>query len=255
MSELPKAPVLDMEKLNQVAQDAAMQWALREIEDFYNGYNSPYRKKLKEYLEKQKIHWAFSLPKIMAVINDSLSAEITNIANRAIAQSFVPMVNEFFTGVEKEMNFSDFLKKWIDCVEVEPWEWYLCNLQVERDSKWGWVRIELSYKDKQYSFSFHEKDEYDRVKKESQDFVQKYQLLWLPYISASRHQEMKLEVEQKNWVDVQKSKLTMPFTPDVLQDKFIMFMAQCIMANTLFVLDTKEFDDDWFEEDNGDDND
>lgn len=45
------APVLDMNVIQKAAQDAAMKAALEEVKDYYLGYNSPYRKQLKEYMQ------------------------------------------------------------------------------------------------------------------------------------------------------------------------------------------------------------
>lgn len=47
------APVLDMNVIQKAAQDAAMKAALEEVKDYYLGYNSPYRKQLKEYMGKE----------------------------------------------------------------------------------------------------------------------------------------------------------------------------------------------------------
>lgn len=48
------APVLDMNVIQKAAQDAAMKAALEEVKDYYLGYNSPYRKQLKEYMAKPR---------------------------------------------------------------------------------------------------------------------------------------------------------------------------------------------------------
>ena len=50
-------PVIDTEVLQEKVNQAAMKGALSTIEDFYTGYNSPFKKAIKEDLESKEINY------------------------------------------------------------------------------------------------------------------------------------------------------------------------------------------------------
>ena len=77
-------PVLNMDVLKEAANKWAMNGALKSIEEYYSGYNSPFRKTIEEELKKTEVGHGIQLPDIIALINDSLSKEIDLLANTAI---------------------------------------------------------------------------------------------------------------------------------------------------------------------------
>ena len=82
------APVLDMNVIQKAAQDAAMKAALEEVKDYYLGYNSPYRKQLKEYMAKNAPSTCLELPEFSELLSKSLTAEIENFVNKKCVESF-----------------------------------------------------------------------------------------------------------------------------------------------------------------------
>ena len=50
-----KTPVLDGEELSKKVNEFAMKGALKSIEEYYTGYNSPFMKAINEELSKMKI--------------------------------------------------------------------------------------------------------------------------------------------------------------------------------------------------------
>lgn len=76
------APVLDKSIIQKAAQEAATKAALREIEDYYCGFDSPYRKQLREYLQENAPSTRLELPEFSEMLSKSLSAEIENIVNK-----------------------------------------------------------------------------------------------------------------------------------------------------------------------------
>jgi len=231
-------PVLDIEVLKEKAQEAAMKGAINEIESYYNSYNSPYKEAIKEQLSKQEAKWSISLPDILSVINERLVAEIDVIANNAISKTFVPMVNNFLTRENKEINFSYVLQSFIDVMKDNlPYgemmdEESFC-VDVEKDDRHDWLNVEIGSDKGVYRITFHTSG------KPKEGEKQKYQILSLPrtdYNSLS--QVMTLKVDGVS--------LEMPFTKDVLKDGFMSFIAKLIIADSDITMDCTDFQEDMF---------
>lgn len=96
------APVLDMNVIQKAAQDAAMKAALEEVKDYYLGYNSPYRKQLKEYMAKNAPSTSLELPEFSELLSKSLTAEIENFVNKKCVESFAQELRKGFTHLKEE---------------------------------------------------------------------------------------------------------------------------------------------------------
>jgi hypothetical protein len=226
-------PVIDPEVLQEKVNQAAMKGALSTIEEFYTGYNSPFKKAIKEDLENKEIKHSFELPDIIATINDSLTSEIDRIANTAISKSFVPLVQRFLTRTDDDVKFSDILREFIECSPESERDYFEVN--VKKHEKYSWLDINLSSEDKTYRLTLH-----SDYKSEKEGIV-KYILLSLPYTDNSRNQTMKLSVE--NGVT-----LELPFTRDILKDNFTSYLARLVMSGSLITMDVTDFEDWMFPE-------
>lgn len=227
-------PTLDLEKLKVKAQEAAMNGAIKEITEFYESYNSPYRKKIKEQLESMEVNsYQIQLPEIIGLINDSLSKEISSIANQAVAKTMVPMVKKFLTKVEGQMKFSEFLKQIIEDTNSDDYNDFTC--ECEKHTTHGWYNVTITYKGAEYTFTFHE--DYETKKTNPGKY---YHILSLPNAYDSKNKTMKLSYEG--------AELEIPFSHAVLQDDIVSLAARCIMADTKFEFDVFEFEEDMFPE-------
>jgi len=228
-------PMIDTEALKQKANEFAMKGAIEEIKEFYSGYGSPYRKALKAELEKQEVGHGLELPDIVSLINDKLSKEIDLIANTAVAKSFIPVVSKILTRVDKEINFSDILKQFIeDMDEDDPKDYYL-SIE-ENGSPFNWLNVKISCKSKEYEITFHECYE---TRNES---IKKYWIGSLPWKYGDKTQhKMKLIVDN--------AELELPFVKDVLSDNFTSYIARIIFSNSHITMDTTNFEDDMFPQD------
>ena len=228
-------PTLDLEVLRKKAQEAAMNGAMSEIRDFYEGYNSPYRKKIKEHLESMQINsHQIQLPEIIGLINDTLTKEIDSIANQAVSKSLVPMVKKFLTRAEKEMKFSDFLKEIIEDTHNYDMEDYSC--ECEKNTTHGWYDVLITFKGAEYKFTFHE--DYESKKTNPGKY---YRILSLPSCYDSTDRRF-MRVKHDG------AEIEIPFSHAVLQDDIVSLAARCIMANTKFEFDTFEFEEYMFPE-------
>lgn len=234
-------PELDVVALKEKAKEAAMKGAMKEIEEFYTGYDSPYRKMIKEHLKKQEIHGIIDLPDIIGTINQSMSNEILKIANTAVAQSFVPMLKNFLQLENKEMKFSEFLKHFIE--ETDQKDIEDCSVSTEKHEKYDWVNVEIRGETCSYEFTLHKVSAINAEEKEK--LKDKYHLLSLPhgvYRKDDNHYLKKMKLS------VGDGELELPFLPDILSDTFLSFLARCVISGTHITFDTREFDDSMFPE-------
>lgn len=222
-------PVLDNEKLQQSANDFAMKGATETLKEFYSGYNSPYRKAIDEKLKEIQIGWGLTIPDIIANINESLSSEIDKIANQALAQSFVPLVNRFLTRLEKQVKFSDILKNFIEGNDSKDYDDYSC--EVKDESRYKWLDVTLSSNKNTVQFTLHIEHKTEKEK------VKLYSLLGLPRDNDKYNKQvMKLSVEGG-------ATLELPFTKDLLKDHFLSYCAKLIMFDCDIIMDCDDFDE------------
>lgn len=96
------APVLDKNIIRKAAQEAATKAAVSEIKDYYYGFDSPYRKQLREYLQKNAPSARLELPEFAELLSKSLSAEIENIVNKKCVESIAQEIRRAFSHLKEE---------------------------------------------------------------------------------------------------------------------------------------------------------
>ena len=225
-------PQLNLDILQQKANEFAMQGAIKTLEEYYSGYNSPFRKAISNELDGREISTgSIALPDIIALINQRLSHEIDIIANNAVSKSFAPMVSKFLTRIEKHITFSQILKEFIRCNEIE--DPYDASVEITKDSQYSWLNIRLQSSDREYKMAFHVA--WDAATRKDTD---KYHILSLPYGDSRHKQTMKLSISDAT--------LELPFTPSVLEDSFLSYIARIIICRSEITMDCQDFDEDWF---------
>ena len=229
MSTQIKVPELDQEKLQQAANEFAMKGALETIKNYYTAWDSPYKKGIEESLKNKSMNIFFDLPDVLSVINEQLTKEIDQIANTAVLNTYIPMVKEFLVRVEGEIKFSDLLKEFVCLTDNRPEHAYSIDIS---ESEYKWLDVTLKCLDKKYALTFHT----------AQDG--KYEILNLPfnYKNSARLTEY-MEINSNN-VNVK-----LPFTREVLSDRFVSFVARMIIAKTSIEMDVDDFPEEIFSED------
>lgn len=239
-------PVLNTDVLQEKATEFAMKGAIESIKDYYSGYNSPFRKAIDEQLKAKAFDHNLDLPDIIAVINESLSKEIDNIANAAIAKTFVPMVRRFLVRAEKEMNFSEILKKFIEVTDTESPD--DVSIDMEKHREYNWYKLVLTHKENTYEATLHE----TYSTKKNPDSKKTYEFLSMPTASISRSRTASYSSYTPSApvmkLSIDGATLEMPFTRDVLSDPFVSFIATLILADTKITLDCQDFSDEMFPE-------
>lgn len=233
-------PKLDIETLQLKANEAAMKGYQDAIHDFYNGYNSPYKKQIEAQLLQKGLEHGMNLPDIIAKLNDGMAAKIDEIANEAIAKTFIPLVKKMLTRIDGEVNFSDLLKVVIDANEYEYdddisiSDFEVSELDLRKDEMF--LHFTISTPRGEYRM-FLCSDKYSKKKEDEL----KWHIGNLPELTTSYKKAaiMTLKLEDG-------AKLEMPFFSSVLSDKFVSHCAQMVLSKTNIIFDVVDFDEDLF---------
>jgi len=233
MLETLENPKIDVKKIQETANAAAEKAYLKEVEDYYTSYNSPYREMVKNELKKQEFKFCMELPDILSKINSALKDEIDRIANNSIANTYIPMLNSALVGMKKELKLSEMLKEIISELEPEREDMDEYSFSYTKNERHGWLSCELQTASSYYEFTLHEVSG-----KESSN---KYQLLSFPHNKKSSNSVVKLFKD-----DV---RIEMPFTPNIMEDKVLKIFFKMMLSNSHIEMDVDSFYEDWFPED------
>jgi hypothetical protein len=228
------APKIDFEKLAEAAEKAAMTGALKEIEEYYTGWNSPYREAIKEELKKKGFNGHIQLPEVTSLINKAMSNEVDRIVNTAVAKTYVPQLSKMLVGVEKEVDFSEMLKEFIEATDQEDMDECECNVS---KSPHGWLNVTIKGKEHEYELTLHE---HYQSKKEN---LERYCLLGLP----NKYREESTRPKTMT-IHTENARIEIPFTQNILSDDFMKFCAGMLIADSVITMDTRDFDQDMFPE-------
>jgi len=226
---------LDEEKLQKAAEDAAMRGAIKEIEDYYTGYDSPFRKSVKKKLESMAPSIHFELPDILGLINDKLANEIDKIANNFVNHSVVQNVTSILVGVDKDLKLSDVFR---DCIKEADLtlDEDSVSFGYEKHTDHGWLSCDLQLGDKNYQFTLHEFKHEDKPTT--------YKILSTPRLRSdySSRSGSTYKVTAGNAV------VELPYISNIVADKVITYLTRLIISGTNITVDCDGISDDMFPE-------
>jgi len=240
-------PKIDVEKLQKKANEAAEKAYLNEIEEFYNSYNSPYRKAIKDELAKKGLNNDIELPDILGRINTALAEEMDRLANNALSETYIPILSNALDVLPKRMKMSGFLKKVIEDVfdkyddSTGPEDY---NFYVEKNKNHGWYNAVLVTPEHEYNITLHTAWSTDLTDEERRS---KKVFLYCATIPDQSYNNFKSPTKMTLYKD--DVKLEMPFTHNIIQDKTLNVLFKLVLGKTIIELDTGCFDDDWFPQD------
>jgi hypothetical protein len=216
--------------LQAEANNAANQAYLDEIKKYYTGHNSPFREAIREHLNKQGFHLFMKLPDVMAIINEEIERHCIEVANTAVAASYLPLINDMLCDIDrKKIYFSEIVEELKQLAKDENENINAIYCVAEKDTKWGWYNVKMDLKDitfiqdAKYQFTLHQDTSPVDFKKMDQ-----YKLYSLPY-DKHYQQTMTITFEGK--------KIEMPFQKSVLQDKFMRFLTGLVLGQVTIYMD------------------
>lgn len=231
------------EEKQQEIQDkvnaSALKATMNAIEDYFDEYNSQYKAQIKEQLSKQDFGVKMDLPKVISLINQQLENQMTQIANTAVAQTFMPMVHRFLTNTEPIVLMSETLKKLISETSSEYGDFHF---EYTENEKYGWLDCEIEYDGKNISFTLHKDRDYEKGKWIDTGY---YKLGSLPYEKGVNNKEIRIVSETENG---RKVELYLPFTPTVLENPIISYMSRVLLSGSKFTIDCDGVEEEWFYE-------
>jgi hypothetical protein len=143
-----------------------------------------------------------------------------------------PLVQEFLMRVDKNILFSDILKKLIEASENKYIDNFEVNINKHQD--YGWLEINLSSDVADYKFTLHESHKSEKRPEDEK----KYKLFSLPFNNEKHNRTMKISLDGAS--------MELPFTKDILADKFVSYLARVIIAGSEITMDCREFSDHLF---------
>lgn len=225
-------PVLDNAVLQEKASEYAMKGAIDVIKEFYTGFNSPYKKAIEEKLKDKGLCSSIDIPDIIGVLNESFNKEVNKIANEAIANSFIPLVNNLLTREEPELLFSKFLENIIYQQYDKNPDLYDCDIT---ESRHGWLDIYLRVGENEYNLTLHKCNNIG----EKTDSKFNYRFLGMNPVNKVKPGNMRIQVKDGVTID-------MPFSVTSLSDSVLSYVGRLIISGTRFSMDTNVFQTEMF---------
>lgn len=229
-------PSISNEEIQQAVNESARQGMLKQIEEFFTGYNSPFQEKVKEYLSEQiPGDFRLDIAGCMALINEGLQAQVQEIAHKAIAQSYAPMVQQLLTKRFDQVTFSDIVNAFVN--EYDICNEGLCHAELKQNS-WGSEQLKLECEDDDrisYSITFNP------VKTSDGEKNNRYEILSMPMPDQSWQEwpTVKCCFEREGT----KCTMHLPLGNGVLRDSFFRFIANIVVFNIPVFKDRYHFDD------------
>lgn len=231
---------LDEQKLQEMAQQYAMQGAEKAIKDFYTGYDSPFMKEVQRQLsEKMETNLFFELSQMTAAINQALNNKVSEMANTVVANTFLPMLNRMFSQERKTVvttqdlyeHFGDAMKEDLDD-EFDPENMELLIEQKGIDTILDHRKLRFCYCG-ETKFAIYLMESSSHSKDDNGNTL--YMITELPGCSQYRMDNYPRERQMRIRLN-EGATLEMPFTPDVLRDEFMRYVAGLLLTNTMVII-------------------
>lgn len=211
---------LDPEKLKEIGVNAMYKAAEDTIKSYYNDYDSPFKKLIREQLKAHRANIHLEMPGILGLLNDRLNAFADQVANESFSKLFIPEVSDFLLNAPTVTKISELVALYAKENYIEP---HQVNFSAEKHPRHGWISLKIGYKKEAYNLTLHYND---LIKKEASGYV----FLSLPYDRNRHESKMVLRVGEN-------ASLELPYRTDVLRDRFTNEIAKMVLARTLVELD------------------
>lgn len=231
---------IDHSKIKKVAEEAAEKAILNVVDEYYNSYNSPYKKHIKQQLESSNIITNIKLPDVVGLINDKLSQEFDMIANSAVANTFVPLLKKLCVRADDKVRLSEILVMYVEKYQYKDVDFEEYEVSVVEEDGSIFMQINFGFPEYLYTMYLHDKNYYDKDLKPCWNV---YRITEISNEKIERYDTFTVQVK-----DDDKLKFNLPYRRDLLLDSIISLTATCMISNTEIILDVDEFDEEWFEE-------
>lgn len=234
--EIPPVKI-DMERLYNIALDSAHKAAEKEIYEFYMSYGSPFRKKIKEALEKTIPDGNFEIPNLLEKTQDALVAEFEKNANKSIVECCANQLKECLTKLPVEQDGSIKLSKVFKIMSKDSeYNDDIITMEAEKDCRYTWYNVKVKITSdgttkESYRFTLHAND----YSKEHQD---KYTVLSIR--ENDHYSDAKMNIGELE--------VRMPVFRNLVNDHILMTIAKLVMFKIPVEIDDTYFTNEGEEE-------
>lgn len=225
---------LDEAKLQKMTEKYAIEGAEKAIREFYTGYNSPFMKQvLKQLEESMPDNLHFDMPTMTAAINKAISEKVTEMANTVVANTFLPMLNRLFSQERKSVvTTADIFNRFGDTMRDglgDEFDRELLELQFGKKSGtfYNYITLYFLYGgEEKYTLNIIS----DGPKNGCEQSDKFYKITELP--GYSHYNPSYYPAVRLMKIRMDGATLEMPFTPDMLRDEFMRYVAGLLLNNT-----------------------
>jgi hypothetical protein len=238
------APKIDQGAVDKKVNELAMKAIGEELSDYF-GYRGPFRKGFKEYLDGIKPSHEFQIPDLVGLINDKIAQELSLQVDRAMAETYIPLLTECFVGVPKEFDFRLILEKFLDESKSDDPESFEVDFEVTRKtgkSSWGSLLSEI----RRYTIS-DDKTTFEIDLEEDQSYGRDENGVW----DWRTNGKWKIKVDMREYSDeksyevqIGTAQVKFPATRILLQDWGNRFRLAMLIADSRVTLKETEFSTD-----------
>lgn len=231
------APIIDMEQVQKAANEAATKAVLKEVEEYYNGYNSPFRKQVRQYLEQNVPSAHLELPQFSEMLMRSIANEVDKYVHQNILGDILKDVSRVLTRIpldeDGSVKLSALFKQMKEGMDLEDYdgEEKSISLEVTEDPDYHWQRALLTITEgddeTKYEFTLHKM----YGTKESDGL---FQILGMPYKENQGLWARKIVVQMDG------AKVEIPTFSGVLDSPILLTLARCIMFKTPIRIDRRD---------------
>jgi hypothetical protein len=221
---------LDEKKLQELAEKYAMEGAEKAIKEFYTGYHSEYMKQVEKVCQDHMPSIYFDPVDITAEINKAIKQRMTAIANEAVANTFIPLIERMLTGTPNNLMTSGMLyQEYGDYVkEREDDDFDADGLEIKVETDEFFTKLIFGYDGNDEFRLYLSEAGYDQDGKEKL------------YITHSLPMDCNYKKEGSRKMTLHlgdRRRLEMPFEPDALNNSFVRSCARAVIYQTKISID------------------
>lgn len=228
---------IDQDEIKKVATEAARKAITKEVEEFYLGYNSPFRKEVRRYLEENQPSVTLDLPDYAEIINSGLTAEIDKICSEISVKNFAHSLRKALTGVPVDedgcISITGLGKMFGEHVEFEqPDDGVIIKLEDNPHISGGYLDVVLIITEDGEKREYH----FSLIKTNIKE--QKYSILSMPFGTDNEYKYRNIRVKTENNTIVE-----IPSFAGVHSDESLSILASILIHNIPIKVDTYYFEE------------
>ncbi len=224
-------PVLDMQRVQELANEAAMKGVQKGLEEYFYTWNSPFQVAIKSKIEESLSNLnGFKLPNILGVLNNEIAGQMEKVANTCIGQTIIPYLNDMLVGQVPEVVKVTDLVKWF-VFEHDEFHDNTCSAEMTQRNGIYDLHLECSTDDTSMDIAFY-----------TPIGCTNPQILISPITSKSHYSRGKVTVTVP-MDNGKEARIEYPSVCNVLESNFLRQIFKLMLVGKEVIIDRQSFDD------------